>query len=229
LHVEEQLSSIGLSGNPVSQIPSGTNENKRYWAKWGQRMSLSFSGSRDNMEFSSSDLPLKLPLPNSIENSASNGYFFAGWYLDRDFTGNPIVYVTEAKNYTFYPKFESNPKITSLSIQNSNQLNIYARNTNLTIIGKCQCHPSRNNNYTSPLRYLRITLANIENNFEFIGNAEIINNTDFRVVVRIPNNAPIGKYYIKRIDFADYWGYQVVAYSFYNFSSFTREVEFNID
>jgi ABC-type molybdate transport system substrate-binding protein len=78
------------------------------------------------------------------------------------------------------------------------------------------------------LRYLQITFTNTQNNFEFVGNAEIINNTDFRVIVTLPNNAPVGKYFIKRIDFADYWGNQVVANSFYNFSSFTREVEFNI-
>ncbi|HPT88955.1 MAG TPA: InlB B-repeat-containing protein, partial [Bacilli bacterium] len=51
--------------------------------------------------FTKKDLPVTLPTPTR------DGYVFLGWYLDSEFSGEPVTKITEAKNITVYAKWIS--------------------------------------------------------------------------------------------------------------------------
>ena len=80
--------SVAFIGNPVTQIPTGTNENKRYFARWSQvfdvRIKYGISYYLDGGtlplnsvdSFYPEDLPLILPIP------VKEGYSFEGWFED---------------------------------------------------------------------------------------------------------------------------------------------------
>lgn len=51
--------------------------------------------------FTKKDLPVTLPTPTR------DGYVFLGWYLDSEFSGEPVTKITEAKNVTVYAKWIS--------------------------------------------------------------------------------------------------------------------------
>ncbi len=100
--------SIALSGDPVTQIPTGTNENKRYFAKWsGTDYLISYVLNDGTLpanvrtSFNATNLPYTLPTPTR------SGYTFNGWFENSNLTGSAVTLVptSTTTNKTYHAKW----------------------------------------------------------------------------------------------------------------------------
>ena len=103
--------SSDFSGEPITKVEKGTTRNLVLYAKWEQIYTITYELDGGTLQdpktkYVSNELPLTLPIPTKT------GYKFVGWYLTDDFSGDPVVELTEAKDYTLYVKWEQIYTIT---------------------------------------------------------------------------------------------------------------------
>ena len=96
-----------FGGNPITQIPIGTNEDKRYFARWTTLNVINYvlnDGILPNnaeTTFHAKMLPYNLPIPNRV------GYTFAGWFENSNLTGSPVTSIpaNTVDNKKYYAKW----------------------------------------------------------------------------------------------------------------------------
>jgi uncharacterized repeat protein (TIGR02543 family) len=99
--------SSSFGGNPITQIPIGTNEDKRYFARWTTFHVINYvlnDGILPNnaeTTFHAKMLPYNLPIPNRV------GYTFAGWFENSNLTGSPVTSIpaNTVDNKKYYAKW----------------------------------------------------------------------------------------------------------------------------
>jgi uncharacterized repeat protein (TIGR02543 family) len=103
-------------GNPITQIPTGTNQNQEYYASWSMTdYSITYildhgsdwnwvsrlpSGARTS--FNIETLPYTLPIPYRTNHT------FVGWFENSDLTGSAVTSIASKTftNKTYYAKWK---------------------------------------------------------------------------------------------------------------------------
>ena len=99
-----------FSGNPVTDIPTNSTENLNFYAKWTvNTYTVTFDangGTINNGDVTEYTYGVGATLPTDVTRE---GYAFAGWYEQNDFSGSKVTEITttDTGDKTYYAKWLS--------------------------------------------------------------------------------------------------------------------------
>ena len=97
-----------FTGNPVTQIPTGSAGNKTFYAKWEINTYTVTYNMNGGSGCSDLDYTVETNTFNLCTSVSRTGHWFKGWYDNAGFNGNPVTQILKGStgDKTFYAKWQ---------------------------------------------------------------------------------------------------------------------------